>query len=357
LKLAELLKVRTVNYSRFSIVRLNNELFPVSEFEQAAYDQFGMKPFFVEASGADITRNADDCDALLVVSESLPSEVIDSLKKCRVISRLGAGTDKIDRESATRNGIVLTNIPDFCYEEQADHAMALLLALVRKLPQMHQSMLAGKWDSGRGQCRAIHRFEDRVLGLLGFGGSAKALARRAKGFGLRILANRRRMDLRDLEADALGVTMADRDTVVRESDYLSLHLPLNEETWHLLNLKQLRSMKRGAYLINTARGAIVDETALAKVLASGHLGGAGLDTFHEISVHGNDSEPPVHPLVHLDNVILTPHTAAFSRESARDVGTGGVENIASILSGRWPRADRVVNTEVVPRQELLRPED
>ena len=161
MRLAEPLNVRAVDFSRFSIVRLNNELFPVSEFEQAAYDQFGMQPLCVEASGADIARHAEDCDALAVVSEALPSAVIDSLKKCRVISRLGAGTDKIDRESATRNGIVLTNIPDFCYAEQADHAMALLLALVRKLPQMHQSMLTGKWDSGRTQCRAIHRLHGR----------------------------------------------------------------------------------------------------------------------------------------------------------------------------------------------------
>jgi D-3-phosphoglycerate dehydrogenase len=342
------------NLSEFSIVRLNSELFPVSEFEQESYDRFGMQPTCLEASGAGITKHAADCDALLVVSESLPAEVIDSLQRCRVISRLGAGTDKIDRDAATRNGIVITNVPNFCHEEQADHAMALLLALVRKLPQMHQSMLAGKWDTGRNQCRSIRRFENRVLGLLGFGGSAKALARRAKGFGLRILANRRRIDVVDPEADVLGVEITDADTVIRESDYLSLHLPLNDDTRHLLNAERLASMKPGAYLINTARGAIIDETALADALRSGHLAGAGLDTFFEINVHGSDGTPPTHPLLGLENAVLTPHVAGFSKDSARDVGTGGVDNVAAVLNGRWPPMERVVNREVVPRVALDR---
>jgi D-3-phosphoglycerate dehydrogenase len=188
-----------------------------------------------------------------------------------------------------------------------------------------------------------------VLGLLGFGGSAKALARRARGFGFRILASRRRKVAVDTEAQALGVEMTDAETVIRESDYLSLHLPLNDETRGMFNAARLATMKRGAYFINTARGALVDETALAAALASGHLAGAGIDTFHDINVHGEDGRPPSHPLLDLGNVIVTPHVAAFSVEAFRDVGTGGVENLAAILQGRWPDRSRIVNPEVQPR--------
>lgn len=342
----------TQNLSQFKVIRLNCDLFPMTPFEQQAYDQLGIKPTGIEASGAGIVLQAADCDALVVVSESLPAEVIDQLTRCRVISRLGAGTDKIDRDAATRNGIVMTNVPNFCYEEQADHAMALLLSLVRKLPQMDAAMRAGSWDSGRATSRSIRRFDGRVLGLVGFGGSAKALARRARGFGLRIIACRGRAGVADPDAASLGVHMTDLDTVLGESDYVSLHLPLNEQTHGLIDAARLAAMKPGAYLINTARGAIVDEASLAEAIGNGHLAGAGIDVFHEISVHGPDGSPPSHPLLDFDNVIVTPHVAAFSVDSSRDVGTGGVANLAAVLSGSWPPSDRVVNPEVKPKWAL-----
>jgi phosphoglycerate dehydrogenase-like enzyme len=339
--------------SNRSVVRLNAESFPVTEFERAACADYGIVQTCVEASGLDILARAAECDALFVVAESLSAEVIYGLGKCRVISRLGAGTDKIDHEAATRNGVLITNVPDFCVEEQADHTLALLLGLVRKLPQMDRAMREGTWATGRAASRSIRRFTGRTLGLIGFGHSAKAVARRAAGFGFRIIATRRRIVEHDEDAKSLGVEIVDLETVIQESDYLSLHLPLNNSTRHLLTAARLASMKPGAFLINTSRGELVDETALAEVLRSGHLGGAGLDTFHEINVHGPESRPQ-HPLLELDNVICTPHVAAFSVESSRDVGTVGVENVAAVLSGRWPRIDRVVNSEVAPRVDLAR---
>lgn len=338
--------------SRSSIVRLNRDLFPITPFEQAAYDRFRIDPIAVEAVGDEILRHAATCDALVVVSESLPASVIDSLERCRVISRLGAGTDKIDREAATRNGIVITNVPDFCYEEQADHAIALLLSLVRKLPLMDRAMREGRWDSGRNECRSIRRFDGQVLGLVGFGGSAKALARRARGFGLRVIACRQRAASADPEAAELGVEMTSLENVVRTSDYLSLHLPLNDATRGMFDEARIRSMKAGAYFINTARGALVNEAALATALKRGHLAGAGLDTFADINVHGRDGAAPRHPLLDLENVIVTPHVAAFSEDAFRDVGTGGIENLAAVLMGRWPDRSRVVNPDVTPRQPL-----
>jgi D-3-phosphoglycerate dehydrogenase / 2-oxoglutarate reductase len=338
--------------TKFRVVRLNRDLFPVTAFEQATYDRHRIVPMAVEAAGDDILKHAADCDGLVVVSESLPASVIDRLVHCRVISRLGAGTDKIDRDAATRNGIVITNVPDFCYEEQADHAIGMLLSLVRKLPQMDRAMRDGRWDSGRNECRTIRRFEGRVLGLVGFGGSAKALARRARGFGVRVIACRQRMSASDKEAMESGVEMTDLETVVRTSDYLSLHLPLNDATRGIFDVSRIDAMKRGAYFINTARGALVDESALAAALQRGHLAGAGLDTFAEINVHGRDGAPPRHPLLELDNVIVTPHVAAFSEDSFHEVGTGGVENLTAVLSGRWPDRTRVVNPDVKPRFPL-----
>jgi D-3-phosphoglycerate dehydrogenase len=340
-----------INLSRYLLVRLNAESFPVTDFERAAWQAYDARPNCIEASGMDIAAQAGDCDALFVVAESLPAGVIERLARCRVISRMGAGTDKIDVEAATRRGIVVANVPDFCVAEQADHTMALLLALARKLPQMDRALREGNWLSGRQACRSIRRFSGRTLGLIGFGRSARAVARRAAPFGFRILATRRRADASDAEAQALGVERVNLESVVRQADYLSLHLPLNDETRHLLNRERIASMKPGAYVINTSRGALIDETALAEALRSGRLAGAGLDTFHEINVHG-PQHPPQHPLLELDQVICTPHVAAFSTEAAQDVANGAIENVAAVLSGKWPLPERIVNAGVAPRVAL-----
>jgi len=152
----------------------------------------------------------------------------------------------------------------------------------------------------------------------------------------------------------LGVELVDLDTLLARSDYVSLHLPLSAETYHLLDDAALRRMKPGAYLINTARGAIVDEIALAEALREARLAGAGIDTFEGIDVFTTDEGPPDHPLVGLDRVILTPHVAANSVEAGRDVSRGAIENVVVVLSGRWPPPERVVNPGVVPRVALAR---
>jgi phosphoglycerate dehydrogenase-like enzyme len=152
--------------------------------------------------------------------------------------------------------------------------------------------------------------------------------------------------------DELGVKIVDLDTLLSESDFVSLHLPLNQETYHLLDNTALDKMKPGAYLINTARGAIVDEQALVKALQDGRLGGAGLDTFETIDPFSGVNQPPQHPLLNLENVILTPHVAALSMEAMREVSQKGIENIVSVLGGKWPPSERVVNKGVIPRFPL-----
>ena len=338
--------------SAFHIVRLNGQLFPVTRYETERYQHYRIQPQVVELVGAAaILQQAEDCDALLVVSEALDAETIAGLRRCRVIARLGAGTDKIDVAQATRDGIVVTNVPDFCVEEQADHTLALLLALTRKLPQMRVAMKAGHWTDARAQCRSLHRLPGRTLGLIGFGGSGKRVAQRAAGFGLRILATRRHLQREDPFINRWDVELVTLEELLQRSDYVSLHLPLNAQTRRLIDADRLATMQPGALLINTSRGAIVDETAVLQSLRTGHLGGYGVDTFDQIDLHRTEAEaPPDHPLLELPNVVFTPHVAAFSQESSRDVAYGAIDNLAAVLDGQWPPETRIVNPDVSPRQ-------
>jgi D-3-phosphoglycerate dehydrogenase len=265
---------------------------------------------------------------------------------------LGTGTDKIAVARAKERGILVTNVPYFCVEEQADHTMAMLLALVRKLPQSAADMKRGAFRHAQEAVRSNRRLEGRTLGLVGFGNSAKHTARRARGFGLKVLATRRRMGVEDAEAAALGVEMVDLETVLRRSDYVSLHLPLAAGSRHLIDAAALRLMKPDAFLINTSRGALVDEDALYAALVEGRLAGAGIDTFEQIDVFAEEERVPELHLLGLPNVIATPHVAAGSVEAGQDVARGGVENVACVLAGRWPLGENIVNAGVEPRVAL-----
>jgi D-3-phosphoglycerate dehydrogenase len=334
------------------IVRLNAELHPVTEYESEQYARFGLSPAMVEArTPAEIIPHVAQADAVFAVSVALPGPVIHAMSRCLVISRMGTGVDKIDVAAATEQGVLVTNVPYFCVEEQADHAMALLLALVRKLPQMRQALEAGAFRHAHELMRTNQRLTGRVLGLVGFGNSAQAMARRARGFGMRVIATRRNLAAAQAEAAAIGVELTDLETVVAESDYLSLHLPLSPETYHLFDAAVLYKMKPGALLINTSRGALVDETALVAALRDGHLGGAGIDTFEMIDIFGVET-PPSHPLLQFDNVVLTPHVAAGSVQAMQDVARGAIENVVSVLCGHWPDPVNRVNPEVQPRRPL-----
>ena len=169
---------------------------------------------------------------------------------------------------------------------------------------------------------------------------------------MRVIATRRNMKAPRREADNLGVEMVSLDTLLGESDYVSLHLPLNSETYHLLDEAELGKMKPGAYLINTSRGALVDETALVNALREGRLSGAGLDTYEGIDPFTENEAPPDHPLLELDNVVLTPHVGAYSVQASQDVSRGGIQNVVSVLNGNMPLAENIVNPSVTPRFPL-----
>ena len=333
--------------------RLNADVIRINPTEAALYRHYGIAPIPVDAyEPDDIVARVADCDALAVVSASLPEPVIKSLSKCRIISRLGNGTDKIDVKTATEEGILVSNVPSFCNEEMADHVMASLLGLARQIPGMSRHFYAGAYQQARDEGLRLRRISGLMLGLIGFGASAKAVVKRARPFGLNILATRKNLRAPRDEADALGVRMVDLDTLLRTSDFVSLHLPLTPDTYRLLDESNLKKMKPGSYFINTCRGAITDEGALAGLLGSGHLAGAALDTFDDIEIFGEQESPPDHALTRLDNVILTPHISGLSVQASQEVATTGVENLVSVLSGRRPHPDNIVNTDVRPRLPL-----
>ncbi len=333
----------------FKAVRLNAVTYPIDNVERQELARAGVE--FVEIEGQEpheILAAAEDCDALLVVSSRVPASVIKRLTRCRVIARLGAGTDKIDIAEATRQGIVVTNVPDFCLNEQAEHALALLLAFARRLPFMTEAMRTHNWSARHHP--GVHRLAGQTLGLIGFGASARAVAQRAASFGLRLLSwVRDPVKYRDI-AEQLRVELVPLDRLLIESDFVSIHLPLCDETHHLLSADRLARLKPNAVLINTARGAIIDEAALVTLLQQRKIAGAALDVFEGIDVFALPGTSAAHPLLELDNVILTPHCAGSSVESSNESKVRGARNAAEVLLGIRPAS--IVNPTVVPRFPL-----
>jgi len=280
----------------------------------------------VHATPEEILKIAAPADALLVTYAKITADMIRQMTRCRIISRFGIGVDNVDLDAATAAGIVVTKVPDYCIDEVSDHAMALLLALVRKIPASNAQVHAGRWEMKA--VVPIHRLRGGVLGLAGFGRIPQLVAPKAKAFGLRVIAF-------DPFAPAgafarEGVEQVDFSTLLAQSDYISIHTPLLPETRDLFSTDAFSRMKRGAYLINTARGPIVDEQALAKALDAGRLAGAALDVM--------PNEPPAgSPLLGRENVIITPHTSFYSEESLLELQRKAAQEVADVLTGKAPK--------------------
>ncbi len=241
--------------SQYKIVRLTAPVFHTTEAEMRAFADHGLAVTVIDDEAPDaLIPHVADADIVALIGTKLPTAVVEAMPRCRAIARMGAGTDKIDVARATELGIVVANTPYFCVEEQADHAMAMILSLARKLTVTQNAMAEGDLARARRAVGTNQRVSTTTLGLVGFGRSAVHTARRARGFGMRVLATRRNMHAPTDEAAALGVTMTDLETVLRESDYISLHLPLSAATYHMIDAAALSIMKPTAYLINTSRG-------------------------------------------------------------------------------------------------------
>jgi D-3-phosphoglycerate dehydrogenase / 2-oxoglutarate reductase len=277
-------------------------------------------------SADDILAVARDADAILVTYAKLPGELLRQLRRCKAIGRFGLGVDNIDIAAAAELGITVTYVPDYCMQEVSDHAMALLLALARKVPQSNALVQAGRWDMPA--VVPIHRLAGRVLGLVGFGNIPRALAPKAKAFGLRVVVHDPYVSQHALAA--AGVEGMSFDRLLEISDFVSIHAPLLPATRGLFNAEVFRKMKQGACLINTARGPLVDEDALLAALDSGRLAGAALD------VVAVEPLPKQSRLIGRDNVVLTPHTGFYSVEALNELQTKCAADVARVLSGEKP---------------------
>jgi D-3-phosphoglycerate dehydrogenase len=295
-------------------------------------------------SDAEFIAMAQDADAIIARGRMITAEIIAGLKNCKVIGCGSIGTDRVDVEAATRHGIPVTNVPDVFTEEVADHTMALLLAAHRHLYEMRALMRAGRWSDAHPYLRHFPRLYGQTLGLLAFGNVARAVARRAMAFGLRVIAYDPYVS--ENELTSVGVEPVGLLELLQRADFVSNHSPLNPATHHLMGTQQFAAMKRTAIFINTGRGPCHDEEALIDAVQRGVIAGAALDVF--------ETEPadPENPLLHMDNVIVTPHVAsATSRmmpETRRRLG----QEIALVLQGQWPRS--AVNPQTLQHSSLER---
>lgn len=268
-----------------------------------------------------------EADGIIVNLFPLTARVIESLSRCRVISRYGVGYDNVDVEAATRKQIWVARVPDYCIEEVSDHALALMLACVRNVAFRDRRIREGRWNLHREQ--PTHRIVGRTLGLIGFGAIARCLLRKVAGLGLaRVLVFDPLVEASAVRKE--GGAPADLRTVLADSDFLSIHAPLSPETKGMIGPQELRLMKRTAILVNTARGPLVDESALAAALSEGRLCAAGLDVFEKEPLSADS------PLRRLDNVVLSDHAGWFSEESVSELKTKAARNVAAVLRGGPP---------------------
>lgn len=270
---------------------------------------------------------ARQADAIMVTIQKIRAELIANLERCRVISRVGTGLDAIDIAAATARGIWVAYVPDYSVDEVSSHAIGLLLAHARGIPWLVESTRAGTWSHQVIAPR--RRLRGQMLGLLGFGRIGQAVAAKARGLGLEIIVHDPYL-AEQIIADA-GARPVDRETLLRRSDYLSLHVPLTDANVRFLDAQALALMKPTAFVINTARGGLIDEEALLNAVRSGQIAGAALD------VLAFEPPPPDHPLLHEPHIIITPHTGWYSEDASQDVRVRASEEVVRVLRGERPR--------------------
>lgn len=282
----------------------------------------------------ELVEHARGADGILMQYATLTPEVLDRLEGVRAIGRYGVGVDTIDVDAATARGIAICNVPDYGSEAVSDHAIALTLAAARGIARLDRSVRAGSFEIEA--VKPLHEISGRTFGVLGAGRIGRATARKARGLGFRTIGYD---PLLDDGAEVDGIHIASLATVLAESDVLSLHLPLTDSTRHIVDAEALARIKPGALLVNTSRGGIVDTLALVAALRSGRLGGAALDVF--------EVEPlsPGDPLLALESVTLTPHSAWYTEESYRRLKRSTLENVIDVCAGVRPRV--ILNPEVL----------
>jgi D-3-phosphoglycerate dehydrogenase len=306
------------------LIAVTDSVFPSLDPAKAALSKLNPTYRMSKSVNADdILAVAKDADAILVTYAKLTRDILTQLTRCKAIGRFGLGVDNIDLVAAREKGIAVNYVPDYCIREVSDHAMALLLALIRKIPLSNKLVQGGRWEMPA--VVPIRRIEGTVLGLVGFGHIPRLVAPKAQAFGMKVIA----FDpfAKPDVFKAARVESVDFDTLLNKSDYVSVHAPLTPQTRGMMNAAVFAKMKKGAYIVNTARGPLIDEPALLAALDSGQVGGAGLDVVAAEPL-AKDS-----PLLGRDNVIISPHTAFYSIEALEELQTKCASDVARVLGG------------------------
>lgn len=281
-----------------------------------------------------------DADAILTCWKLVTARVIDAAPGCLVISRYGIGLDNIDIEHATENGIIVTNVPTYCVEEVSDHAIALILALARKTPLYDRTLKGGTYDRETGP--AMRRLATQVVGVVGMGNIGRRAAQKARGVGFTVIAWDPAVS--PVEARQEGVELVGFEELLERADFVTLHAPLCDATHHMMSTDEFRRMKRTGYVVNTSRGPLIDEEALAAALETGEITGAGLDVFEQ------EPTDPHSAVVNHPNVVATPHAAFLSTESLAELQQTAARHVTDVLLGRKP--GNIVNPKVLASRNL-----
>lgn len=279
-----------------------------------------------------------DADAVIVQFAPITRRVIQSMERCKVIVRYAIGVDNIDLDAATEKGIYVANVPDYSIDEVSNHAIALMMALAKKLIPLAASVKQGKWDYT--VTKPLYRMRGQTLGLVGFGRIPYMVAEKMRGFGLKIVAYDPFVNPEI--ARKLGVELVSLKELLEISDYVSVHCPLTKDTYHLLSEPEFHLMKPSAILINTARGPIIEEAALVAALRQGEIAAAGLDVLEEEPIR------PDSPLLRMDQVIVTPHNAWYSEDAVATLQCSVAEEVARVLTGNQPK--NLVNKAVLEKR-------
>jgi D-3-phosphoglycerate dehydrogenase len=316
-------------------ILITDYVWPSTEPEEVILKEAGFETVIApDSSEETLATLAKDVEGIMFCFAQVTGNVLNSAQNCKIAARFGIGVDNVDINKATELGIVVTNVPDYCMDEVTDHAMGMILSLNRRFVPHTNQVLIGEWDKVSLN-EPIHRTRGATLGIVGFGRIGRSLAAKASGFGMKIIAYDPLLNTGDSVG---GVEIVEFEDLLRQSDFISLHVPLIKQTQGMIGANELKIMKKGSIIINCARGGLIDEEALSEALSSGHIGGAGLDVL--------EPTPPKrsNPLFQNRNVIITPHTAFFSEASTLELETRTAQEVVRVISGNEP--ENWINPEV-----------
>lgn len=322
---------------KFRVVFIEHS-YPSTRLEREIIEAAGGE--FIDADAlplAEALQLCEEAEGVMVRRINITAGIIARFKRCKIIMRCGVGTDSVEVPAATDANIIVGHVPTYGTDDVSTHAIALLLACVRKIVPTHQQMTRGAWEVHGGD--PLFRTAGKTLGIVGLGNIGRAVARKLATWNLRMIATDPFAN--EESARSIGATLVGLDTLCRESDYISLHCPLLPETKHLINAQTLALMKPGAILVNTSRGPVVDTTALLDALNANHLAQAALDVFEQ------EPPPADSPLRNHPRITVSDHTAWYSEESQADLQRIAAEEVASVCTGGLPRS--LANPQVLKK--------